>query len=615
MTTIKLRPYQEDANREVINYWEGGGANPLVDMATGLGKSMAIAKLASDLCTYAPDMRLLMTVHVQELVAQNFEALLKVWPSAPVGIYSAGLQKRQLGRKVTYGSIQSIYNKADALGEVHAILIDEAHLVPHGDMGMYHQLIGGLRETYPDLRVVGYTATPYRTGAGRLDQGKDRLFDQIVYSYGIGDGVRDGWLAPLSGYPGRVEFSVEGIKRAGGEFVQSSLNDAFTAQEQVLNQALDEVVEAGHDRRSWLMFGAGVDHAYKIADGLRDRGIRTETVTGKTPKDEREKLLQAFKRGDIQALTNANVLTTGFDASRIDLIAMMRSTLSTNLYVQIMGRGTRVDGVDLNVLPTAELRKQFIAASPKPDCRILDYGGNIRRHGPVDDIWIKPKLEKDEVDSVGKVSISTVRARVCPSCAQYISAIAIVCPLCGYEDPAMMKAKHDATAEKDISPLSGGKKPAEPVDVMSWSFRKHQKYGTDPKEKPPTFRVDFLAGLEQVSEYLGFENEGFGRDRAVKWWKDHKGELPAPKTVDEAIERRKELRKPSTITVERDNGGYLRVVDRGFDIQNDDDRNAVRENRAPVKVNFAKLDEDDEDDDTSRPFNKGWADFDDEIPF
>lgn len=585
--TINLRHYQAEANAAVFEYWRQGGSNPLVDMATGLGKSLTIGDLAREICTFGDDVRAMMVTHVQELVGQNFKALLDVWPSVNAGIYSAGLNKRQLGRKVTYASIQSIYNKGELCGFVDVVLVDEAHLVPHDAEGMYHTFFNKLREVNPDLRIVGFTATPYRMNGGRLDQGKNRLFDQIVYTYGVGDGVRDGWLAPLSGYKGEVEFDVTGIDRAGGDFVQKQLDEAFNAQERVLLQACEEIVAAGQDRKSWLLFGAGVRHAMRTAEIMRDiHGIDTHTITGETPKDERARLINAFKRGDIKCLTNANVLTTGFDASRIDLIGMLRSTLSTGLYVQIMGRGTRVHDVDLNVIPTAELRRQAIAASQKADCRVLDFGGNIRRHGPVDGIWIKPKVEMGESEAVERVTVHTVKARECKHCNQLIGVLVIVCPHCGYEDEEMIKAKHEAEAEKNVNPMNNGEAPKDEADVMGWSFRIHRKRGAEDTALP-TLRVDILAGLQQVSEFLAFDHEGYGRTRAIKWWKDHKGDMPPPESVDEAYARRHELRKPSHVVVQQDGSGYLRIIDRGFDIQNDDDRNAVRENRAPTRVDFS----------------------------
>lgn len=608
--TFTLRTYQSEAIASVFDYWQQGGTNPLVDMATGLGKSMTIGDLAREICTYGDDTRVIMLTHVMELVAQNYKALIDVWPAVNAGIYSAGLNKKVLGRKVTYASIQSIYKKGALCGFIDVVLIDEAHLVPHDAEGMYHTFLNDLRLINPDVRVVGFTATPFRMNGGRLDQGKSRLFDQIVYTYGVGDGVRDGWLAPLAGYKGEVEFSVDGVGKAGGEFVQKQLDEAYNAQEEVLRKACEELVAAGQDRRSWLLFGAGVRHAHRIAEVLRDQhGIDTATVTGDTPKDERGRIINAFKRGEIRALTNANVLTTGFDAPGTDMICLLRSTLSTGLYVQMMGRGTRVDGVDLNVLPTPELRKQAIANSRKTDCRVLDFGGNIRRHGPVDAIWIKPKIEiDDDGDRIERVTVHSVKARECDSCGQLIGVAVVICPHCGYEDEKMLKAKHDAEADKTIDPMSNGEPPKDEADVMGWSFRIHRKRGDD--EAIPTLRVDILAGLEQVSEYLAFDHEGYAQQKALKWWKDHKGDMPPPESVKEAYERRHELRKPSHVVVQMDGNGYKRIVDRGFDIQNDDDRNEVRANRAPTKIDFKKL-----DDDYDQERRRDFIDYDDTIPF
>lgn len=558
MTT--LRPYQNSAIASLLDYWSTNGTNPLVDMATGLGKSMVVAETAKRLRQSFPTMRILMLVHVRELVRQNFEALLRVWPEAPVGIYSAGLGKRQVGRPITYASIQSVYNKAHMLGHIDLVLIDEAHLVPKDGEGMYQKLLGDLREKVPDMRVAGFTATAFRLDSGRLDQGEGRLFDKIVYQYGIGEGVRDGWLAPLAGYQGATEFDVASIPKRGGEFISSALNDAISHQDKILEDACDEIVVAGADRRSWLLFGAGVDHAFKIRDALRRRNVIAETVTGETPKDERDKIIGAFKRGEIRALTNAQVLTTGFDAPGTDLIALLRPTLSTGLYVQMMGRGTRVDGVDLSAYATAAERVAAIAASGKPNCRVLDYAGNIRRHGPVDCIVIRDRGDGGGANGEEKVATDSVRAKECDQCGQLVSVQTRVCPHCGF---ILAPPKHEAKSDKDTPVMAmNAETQRKELPVMRWEFARHEKQA-DP-DAPPTLRVKYYAGLTTVSEWLAFEHTGFGRSKAVDWWRMHGGQEPAPETVGEAIERREELTRPALVAVKED-GKWLRVIDRGFD--------------------------------------------------
>jgi DNA repair protein RadD len=322
MTT--LRPYQRDAINATLDYWAEGGGNPLVVMATGTGKSVVIATAVRELLESFPDMRVIMLTHVKELVAQNAKAMLAAWPQAPIGINSAGLGRRDKRSQVLFASIQSVHKESAAtLGKRDLILVDEAHLIPRAGSGMYLSFIERMREDVPDLRVAGYTATPYRLGSGRLDMGEDRIFDKIVYDYGIGEGIRDGYLSPLVSKATATALDLSGVKRAGGEFVAASLEAAID-QDWITESAVDEMVAFGENRRSWLAFAAGVDHAFHLRDAIRRRGISCETVTGETPNGERDRIIRDFKEGRTRCLTNVGVLTTGFDAPSVDLVAMLR---------------------------------------------------------------------------------------------------------------------------------------------------------------------------------------------------------------------------------------------------------------------------------------------------
>ncbi|WP_292229373.1 DEAD/DEAH box helicase family protein, partial [Brevundimonas sp.] len=281
MTSIQLRPYQQQAAQSVLDYWRAGGGNPLVDMATGLGKSVTIASLTQDLLTTYPDMRALMLVHVRELVGQNAKALLNLWPGAPVGIYSAGLGRRDTSQRIIFASIQSVYKRAAELGAFDIVMIDEAHLVPNGGEGMYRALLTKLRETRPDLRVVGFTATPFRMDSGRLDAGDARLFDEVVYSYGIGKGIDDGWLSPLISKMGATEIDVSNVAKRGGEFVSGAL-EAAADDDAITQAAVTEIIQYGANRRSWLTFCAGVKHAHHVRDEFRRQGVSCEVISGET---------------------------------------------------------------------------------------------------------------------------------------------------------------------------------------------------------------------------------------------------------------------------------------------------------------------------------------------
>ena len=537
MTSIQLRPYQSQAIDSVLDYWGNGGGNPLVDMATGLGKSVTIAELTRRMLTNYPGMRALMLVHVRELVQQNAQALLRLWPSAPVGIYSAGLGRRDTSSRILFASVQSVYRRAREIGDFDVAIIDEAHLVPSAGEGMYRALLNKLRERRPDLRVCGFTATPFRMDSGRLDAGDDRLFDEIVYSYGISKGIDDGYLSPLISKMGVTEIDVSGVAKRGGEFVSGAL-EAAADQDAITRAAVAEIIALGADRRSWLTFCAGVKHAHHVAEEFRRQGVNAQTITGDTPAAERARHIEEFRSGRLRALTNANVLTTGFDAPGTDLIALLRPTLSPGLYVQMMGRGTRL-------------------AQGKDNCLVLDFTGTARRLGPVDTITIDRRPKRgDGAPEAAKVS--DVRAKECPSCKTLAALNARTCAVCGHEW-TMDKARHDAEAD-EVAILSRDLKrqPPEDLPVVKWTARRHQKAGS-----PDSLRVSYAAGLMSHPEWVLLEHFGPMRLRAERWWRTHGGAEPVPACVGEALERWAELTPPDFIQI-RKNGKWHDIVGRRF---------------------------------------------------
>lgn len=539
---LKLRPYQEEAVDAVFDYWGAEGGNPLVDLATGCGKSAVLSEIIKRLCEGWPDMRIIICTHVAELIEQSYLELLGMWPFAPAGIYSAGLGRRDRHAQVLFCGIQTVWNKVDELarsGVPDVMLVDEAHLIPAKAETMYGKFIADLRKLNPDMKIVGLTATPFRLDSGRLDEGDDRLFDRVVYEYGIGPAVQDGYLAPLSSKPTAAGFDLTGVGRQGGDYNQKRLQ-AATDREEVTIAAVDEIVTKGADRKSWLIFGAGVEHALHIRDEIRSRGISCETITGETPKEERRRIIEDFKAYRLRAITNNSVLTTGFNHKGVDLIAFMRPTLSAALYLQMAGRGVRVLYAPGMPLDTVEQRKAAIAAGPKPDCLVLDFAGLVAKHGPVD--MVEPKKPgKGDGDAPIKI---------CPECEELLHASVRVCTCCGYQFPASEEAKHAARAS-DAPILSTN----EPIwrEVTGRTFRRHEKVGG-----LPSVRVDYSLGLEVQKEWLCPQHTGFPKQRADRYWQQHGGARPFPKTVDEFLERAAELSVTAGIRLKK-NGKYWNV--------------------------------------------------------
>jgi DNA repair protein RadD len=524
---VKLRPYQEAALDALNNYWNAGGGHPLVAMATATGKSVLIAELLRSIAANFPDLRALDLVHVRELLEQNLEHLTRLWPDAPYGVNSAGLGRRDWDAPIVLASIQSVWRNPQRLGVRHLVIVDEAHLVPHAGEGMYRSLFSGLRLLEPDLRVAGFTATPFRLDTGRLDEGDGKIFDKVVFEYGLASGIADGWLAPLSSKATSTSIDVSNVAIHGGEFVPGALEDAAD-NEKVVAVAVDEIITAGEDRHKWLLFCCGVRHARHVRDVLISRGISAATVTAETPDRERDAIIAAYRAGEIRALTNVNIAIVGFDVPGVDLIAMLRPTLSTGLYVQMCGRGTRL-------------------ADGKQNCLVLDFAWNVRRHGPVD---------QAEGSCRSKVGVGDAPTKICPRCREIVALAATQCNACGYEFLVAVRAsvpKHAPVA--DLVPILGG--PTDWLPVTETSCRRHVKFSDD--GAPPSFRVDYLCGFSDYSEFISFERDGFAREMAVRWWHALCGRSPVPETVSEALERLSELAPVLAIKVTRE-GKWWRVI-------------------------------------------------------
>lgn len=337
---IELRPYQQRVLADLWAWFEANGdGDPIVEACVGAGKSVLIAEMCRRSIEQAPGTRILMVTHVKELIQQNTEKLLHVWPDAPVGIYSASAGSRQIGRAITYATIGSVYKRAHELGHVDIVLVDEAHMISPNEATMYRRLIDELRALCPLLRVVGWTGTAFRgDGVWLTQQG---LFTHVASRVTMRELLADGYLAPLVTAPTETHIDTAGVRLQGGDYVVSELARA-SGKAELITKACAELVRLAVDRKRWLVFAVTVEHAHHLSNELRQaHGIACAVVSAKTPVAERDATIRAFRAGRLRAVVNVAVLTTGFDVPDLDCIALLRATKSPVLYVQIAGRGMR----------------------------------------------------------------------------------------------------------------------------------------------------------------------------------------------------------------------------------------------------------------------------------
>ncbi|WP_223425437.1 DEAD/DEAH box helicase [Tateyamaria pelophila] len=523
---LTLRPYQQAAIASIYGYFQTHKGNPVVVLPTAAGKSLVAAAFIEGVLKAWPDQRILIVTHVRELIAQNHAEMIGLWPEAPAGIYSAGLGKREAQARILFAGIQSIHRRAQEIGHTDLVLIDEAHLIPGNSSTMYRRFLDGLAQINPALKVIGLTATPFRVDCGMLHEGKNALFTDIAYEAPVRDLIDQGYLSPLVSKQPVTRLDVSKVGTRAGDFIQRDLAAAVD-QDAITRAAVSEIIDYGEDRKSWLAFCSGVDHARHVAEEFQRRGISCRTIFGDTPKDERDAIIAAFKRGEIRALASMGVLTTGFNAPGVDLIALLRPTKSAGLYVQMVGRGTRL-------------------APGKENCLVLDFAGNVRRHGPID--LVRPKRP-------GEGGGGEAPTKVCPMCASIIALSVTECPDCGYEFPAReVKIAPTAAALPILSP-----KTPQWLPVHGVYYSRHDKRGGR-----PSLKVTYSCGLTSYSEWVCFEHQGYARQKAADWWRKRAADVPVPLSVDEAIVQADRLKRPSAISV-RPSGRYFEISGYRFD--------------------------------------------------
>jgi DNA repair protein RadD len=389
VAVFQLRDYQQEAVSAVLKHFRKTNESAVIVLPTGSGKSLVIAELAR-----LAKRKILVLTHVKELVEQNHQKYESYGVTA--GIYSAGLKLKETQHQVTFASIQSAARNLDDFNEPYSlIIIDECHRVnlasaelakdeakskPKGESkkqsqetasklsnsNQYQQIIEKLMQVNPEVKLLGLTATPYRLGMGWIYKKhyrgfmrseEKRPFEHCIYELPLSYLIKRRYLTE----PNLVDATIEHYDfsslraNASGEYSPTDINHLLNKNPRVAQGIIEQVIELGHKRQGIMIFAATVEHAKEVFSYLPAK--LSALITGATDNTERDKLIKAFKRKEIKYLVNVSVLTTGFDAPHVDMIAILRPTQSVSLYQQIIGRGLRL-------------------SDNKKDCLVIDYTGN-----------------------------------------------------------------------------------------------------------------------------------------------------------------------------------------------------------------------------------------------
>ncbi len=393
---FKPRDYQQAAIDAAKAHVTKSTTSCLLELATGSGKSIIVAELAYWLKDISGK-KVLCLQPSKELVEQNLEKYLAT--GATASIYCASVSsKKDMTQDVVYGSPQTVSRSLEKFGsQFGAVIIDEAHRTDD----TVKKVIEHMRVQNPKLRVIGLTATPYRMGSGYIygvdmdnktlgdDQAVNPYYGKLVYQVLAPFLIDEGYLTKPTTQITNGGYDTSGLAtKSNGEFTHATIEKAFVGQGRKTAGIVEQIVNASHNRMGVMIFASTIQHANEVMESLPESKA---LITGELKKADRASIIAQFKSKQIKYLVNVSVLTTGFDCSHVDLVAILRATESPSLLQQIIGRGLRLD-------------------DDKDDCIVMDFAENIERHGLEDDLF-KPKISTSLKS--GETFLMDV---ICPNC-------------------------------------------------------------------------------------------------------------------------------------------------------------------------------------------------------
>lgn len=377
MVDVVWRPYQVECKNKIKENYDQGINKQLIVAATGVGKRMMAVNLIQHF------KRSLFIAHREELIMQAYYEIEKYFPME-VGIIKGPVF--EVDKKVVVASVQTLHNRLDKIdpNTFELVIIDESH---HYAAVSYLKVA---RHWNPKL-TTGWTATPKRLDGLSLSN----LFEKMVFQYDIEDGIKDGFLAPVEAYQIKTQSDLSKVKKTAGDFNQKQLSEAVDSE--LRNNLIVMKYQQYTPNYQAIAYCVDIEHAYHLRDEFRKYGINTETVVSDTVRcPNRTELVNNFKNGTIQVLTNVEILTEGFDYPDVGCIIMARPTQSETLYKQCIGRATRLKS------------GRFIERNKSDKAIILDFVDNtsknclvnayeLEKDKPIEDRLFLPKEHRDKL--------------------------------------------------------------------------------------------------------------------------------------------------------------------------------------------------------------------------
>jgi DNA repair protein RadD len=418
MRAPKLREYQTAVLRDVDLQVAAGRRSILLVAPTGSGKTVMTAHYI--LASLARGMRVLFLAHRRELIIQVSNKLYEL--GIDHGILLPEFPVR-LHRSVQIASIATLHARAIRtatidLPRIDLVVIDEAH---HARARTYQKLLAA----YPNAIVLGLTATPCRADG----RGLGNIFEVIVECPQVDALIAAGYLVPTTVYAPSQQPDLKGVRTERGDYAEGQLAERMDVP-RLIGDIVMHWLRLAQNRRT-VVFATGVQHSMHIRDEFCRAGVMAEHIDGNTPTEERDAILKRLASGEIDIVTNAQVLTEGWDCPGVACLVMARPTKSFGLYRQMIGRVMR-------------------PAAGKSHALVLDHAGATFRHGFAED----PIIWTLDVDRKAENAVHAARGGTperpgltsCPECSA-IRMEGRPCPACGWRSQERPKSVAVADGE------------------------------------------------------------------------------------------------------------------------------------------------------------------------
>lgn len=509
----ELREYQLKVLQDLSDALRAG-KTPVVQLATGAGKSLVMAAIVQKVLAKDSGKKVLLLAHRKELLKQNYDELEELGIDA--GIYSAGLKRREL-HQITVAGIQSIANVED-LEKFEICIIDEAHRIAVKNEGQYRDVISRIDARW----VIGLTATPWRLSGSRnaLITPDGGIFNHVVWGPSISEMTEAGFLCPLVTRASKVQVDAEKLEKSKGEYTVASSEKEVR---NIIDRAVTDILKRATGRKKTIIFTPGIETCELLIQKFKERGESSaDFIHSQMDDKDRDQKVKDFREGRIKWLGNVSVFVEGFNVPDVDCIVLLAPTESASRYIQQVGRGLRM-------------------ADGKENCLILDFAGNAHRFGPIDKISFKDFHEQPTEKK---------KCWECPACENLISYAKRDCDSCGYSKPKRVR-----DIKKLGSAFAGdlvqGQVMAEVLDVMFEPYVSKAGNGCI----AITYKTK---NHGKIKEWVTISQKGFLAQKLQKFFKDWTEQVYVPRGERDAVDwlRKNQKWEPGTIRVAKDSENY-----------------------------------------------------------